>query len=433
MAGTDSDVTMSAPEKYLLCEALGNRLGMIPHSADELHHVLTRTRWNVDRAEAILLVMRSSARYRSRVGCLRNDEKPQAAKPEDEPGLAKEPKHPNYGPALIGGKAVEQHIREYFDEERAAGRVPSVSEVPRTLADLGYPSSPDLERRLAVRKFADMVWLHAKIRLSRAEASLSLAAVLANFLDQFRGPIKAESKKAAQEEKDRRLSLFVTYTGRPDWYSLQHFLEKHDYDLVHSMGEWVRRGIRPRYRPDNSKGDQNGQRMNFDGQPIPLPAEADCVSQLQTDFDWAETPAQFIDADTKAQIDATAFQRTSQGHISFPFIAPFTVKDRNSQLGGVINYDAEIPHTGVPDWTKFRIEHISRGKYTNTLYLNRRTPDEMRRTGDPWELFDWNDARQVSHLGKWARGAQGRVTGTPILLESEIRARGGSVSSGGDG
>lgn len=434
--------------------ALENRIGPTPHTTKDLPKILEEAvDWDVDRAEAFFHHWQASSRNR------RTWQDPSDMEEEDD---ISEPKSPNcgpstedvLGPAYLGGYTIDEHLSTMAHIE---------IDLPVTLTgeDLAYSGNADYERREAVCTFADIVLQRYDILLSRSEAALALGfaswnleravgyyrntddvdttrAALSTFFDRMRAPPSRHTKtEDAQSECDIRLALLLTYTGYPSWYSAQLHLTKYDDDLVKAMAGWIRDGIEPiAHKSDKpgKRGDGHGRRLNFDGQRVALPEPKDTFRNLRgdDDEDWAVEPEVFMSEEKKATIDITPLQKTSTGSWRFPLFGKTKTKravkdkkdaDKARLPGGVINYDVEPPHVGAPDWTKFRFEYISKGKYFNVPWSNNkqllaercenRTVAEggtRHQDDERTEVFDWSNKEMVEALRKWRTQKMTRVT-----------------------
>ncbi|ETN46567.1 uncharacterized protein HMPREF1541_00752 [Cyphellophora europaea CBS 101466] len=68
----------------------------------------------------------------------------------------------------------------------------------------------------------------------------SLCTLHAHF-DHLRSKLTEEvysQDRASQEQKDERLTLLLTITGRSDWFSIREYLKLREWDLPLALGNW---------------------------------------------------------------------------------------------------------------------------------------------------------------------------------------------------
>lgn len=432
--------------------AFENRIGPTPHTTKDLLSILKAVDWDVDHSEALFHHWQADRRSRRSWG-----DHLKAGSEEGE--TTNVPQSPDYepstedvlGPTYIGGYTIDEHLSSLSDVS---------VDLPGKLmgATFAWSGNADYERREAVCTFADIVLQRYDILLSRSEAALALGfakwnleravdyyhnddsvettrAALSTFFDRMQLlATRHQDAKDVQSERDIRLALLLTYTGYPSWYSGQLHLTKYGDDLVKAIAGWLRDGIEPiTHKSDKpgKRGEGYGRRLDFDGQRVALPEAKDTFRKLKFDDEgnWAVEPQAFMSDEKKANIDVSPLQKTSSGSWKFPVFGKMkkVVRDKKGNLkirqaGGVINYDVEPPRIGAPDWTKFRFEYISNGKYYNVPWSNKQLLAERgenrtvaeggtRHADDErTEVFDWNDKKMIENLRKWLSQKMGRAT-----------------------
>ena len=431
-------------------QTLRNHLRGQPHREGTLREILVAANWNVDFAEGMFLRALARARNRRRWD---SDEEEEAEDHGDDVRSASSSDHPPVtseyvGPPFMGGRPTADYVRTPSEGVTAVVD----TNLPTEWQGFGIPyrGNSDLERRLTVLIFGGAVYERTGVLISRSEAVLVLGlaqwdldkalecyqtpqqirAVLSEYFDSMRAFPEGSglTKKAAQGEQDHRLALLLTYTNRPDWYSCQHFLAGHQYNIVSAVSEWARSGIPPVAHPSDKPNTHNegfGRRVDFRGDPLPLPKRGDCVGRLQSDKDdaWLEEGNEFADAQSKAAIDLSKFMsrflKTATGSWKFPLRgAPQATVKKNGikkkvTPGAVINYDVEPPHVGSPDWTKLHFEIIRNGKYAHKPWMSDKfNLTEKGENSEHAKTLDWNNKEHIEAIRKWHIQKTTRVTKT---------------------
>ncbi|KAJ9659118.1 hypothetical protein H2198_003260, partial [Neophaeococcomyces mojaviensis] len=118
---SDSRVSIEQGQRWLI-EALGNRIGNLPHLGSTLREILQAYDWNLDEAEAAFYQSRARALNRRRHS--QEEDDTDANTDHNEP---QSPKSPDYqpgntatgGPRFLGGKTIAEHLEGNTDEDDA--------------------------------------------------------------------------------------------------------------------------------------------------------------------------------------------------------------------------------------------------------------------------------------------------------------------------
>lgn len=425
-----------------------------------LQELLQQYDWNVDTAEAAFHLARAQTLNRRQLDKKDNHDTHTNTQAQLSGSPDCQPSNTTIGgPRYLGGRTIVEHVADINSTEDQQ-EIDAVRSLPTQFRGWGIPyrGSVDLERRLVVVLFRDLILEEYDIKLSRAEAALvlglshfniskafdeysrveQLRALLSEYFDHLREIQSGLTVQEQQSEKDRRLTLLLTFTARPDLYSCQIFLEKNKNDLVRAIGEWVRTGIEPHRHLKDKTGkarEGEGRREDFSGARMPLPLRTDTFGLLENDnpYLWAPLPAIFMTEQRKARINTKKFLTTSTGSWKYPFPqAPRKMLRSGDQrtrcTGAIINHNAAPSRIDTPDHTLFKIESVQNGKYRINMYSYHRIADSgetrteadggTRRPADTRSLFDWADADHHEKLRKWRNQCYGRITGS-VLREGQ--------------